>query len=243
VPDTAWTCRVPTLTGSLASIREVVPDDAPTLFELLSDPAVAEHLSSPPPSVGAFAGFIEWARRERAAGHSVCFAIVPKGLHEAVGIIQVRALEPTFFTAEWGFAIGAAFWGTGVFIDAANLVAGFAFGTLKVHRLEARAVSQNGRGHGALQKIGARAEGTLTRSFRKGRRCDNQLLWALREDDWRQRPLLVPRLSAEQVSAQIARAIHEARRTIESARPERPSATTAYPFFLTDSSDDPDAGS
>jgi hypothetical protein len=30
---------------------------------------------------------------------------------QAIGLFQLRSLEPTFETAEWGFAIGTAFWG------------------------------------------------------------------------------------------------------------------------------------
>jgi len=40
----------------------------------------------------------------------VCFGIVPRGMTAAVGIIQVRALEKDFGTAEWGFAILDSDW-------------------------------------------------------------------------------------------------------------------------------------
>ena len=79
----------------------------------------------------------------------------------AIGIFQVRQLEPGFGTAEWGFAIGSAFWGTGVFMDGARMVIDFAFNTIQTHRLEARAAILNGRGNGALRKIGAMQEGIL----------------------------------------------------------------------------------
>src|ERR1700694_393391 len=111
--------------------------------------------------MNAFEGFIAWAQRERSLANSVGFGIVPHGLHAAIGIIQVRAMKPTFFVAEWGFALGSAFWSTGVFPEAAALVAQFAFGTLHVHRLEGRVATANGRGNGALQKIGGSAEGIL----------------------------------------------------------------------------------
>ena len=55
-----------------------------------------------------FEGFIEWAQRERTLGNEVCFGIVPPGLTAAVGIIQLRAQELSWFSAEWGFAIGAS---------------------------------------------------------------------------------------------------------------------------------------
>ena len=86
------------------------------------------------------------------AGAYACFAVTLKGYDTAIGIFQVRELEPGFATAEWGFAIGSAFWGTGVFKASADLVLEFAFDTLGVHRLEARAAVRNGRGTGALRK-------------------------------------------------------------------------------------------
>ena len=43
----------------------------------------------------------------------------------------------------------------------------FAFEAVGVHRLEARAAVRNGRGNGALRKIGAVQEGVLRKSFLK----------------------------------------------------------------------------
>jgi hypothetical protein len=154
----------------------------------------------------------------------------------AVGVIQVRALDLTGVTSEWGFAIGAAFWSTGVFMEAANLVADFAFTTLKVDRLEARAVGRNGRGNGVLHKLGARAEANLVRAFRKDGRSEGQLLWTLREEQWRQRPLMQARFSPAEASEQIVRAIADAARAAatpgdDAARPPH----AEYPFFFTDS--------
>ena len=87
---------------------------------------------------------------------------------------------------EWGFAIGASFWGTGVFLDAAKLTVEFAFETVGVHRLEARAAVLNGRGNGALAKIGAVKEGVLRKSFLRNDVYLDQALWSMVRDDWRQ---------------------------------------------------------
>ena len=229
-----WTEHVQQLSGDRVVVREVVESDAETLVELLSDPRVTEHLSSPPPSVSAFAAFIRWAQRQRATGNGVCFGIVPQGTNSAVGIIQVRALELTFATSEWGFAIGAAFWSTGVFVEAANLVAAFAFDTLKVNRLEARVVGGNGRGNGALHKLGAHPEANLAHAFRKDGRAEPQWLWSLREDDWRERPLVHDRFSSTEAMAQIVKAIDETTRVrSRSPRQDPPAPGPDYPYFLT----------
>ncbi len=104
----------------------------------------------------------------------------------AIGLFQIRQLDPDFATAEWGFAIGRAFWGTGVFASAARLTIDFAFEVVGVHRLEARAAVANGRGNGALAKLGAVREATLRRSFLRDGRFFDQALWSIVRDDWRQ---------------------------------------------------------
>jgi len=101
-----------------------------------------------------------------------------------VGLFQVRQLDSSFETAEWGFAIGSEFWGTGLFTAGADLVLEFSFETLGVRRLEARAAVQNGRGNGALRKTGAVQEGVLRKSFLRGGKHIDQALWALLDEDW-----------------------------------------------------------
>ena len=119
---------------------------------MLSTEEAARFISPPPTTIEGFERFIEWAIAERRVGNYVCFAVVPEGMTSAVGLFQMRALDPTFGVAEWGFAIGSAFWGTGAFVDAARLVIAFAFETVGVHRLEARAsVAQRTRQRGAAQ--------------------------------------------------------------------------------------------
>ncbi len=180
-----WRRTVPVLTGSMVTLREMRLSDAPSLLSMLSTEEVARFISPPPTSIEGFERFIAWTHRERAAGNYVCFAVVPHGMDTAIGIFQVRQLEPDFATAEWGFAIGSAFWGTGMFADGAKMVVDFAFDVIGTHRLEARAAVANGRGNGALRKIGAIQEGVLRKSFlREGEYLD-QTLWTILEDDWR----------------------------------------------------------
>jgi RimJ/RimL family protein N-acetyltransferase len=72
-----------------------------------------------------------------------------------------------------------------VFTNGAELMLEFVFDTLRVHRLEARAAVRNGRGGGALRKVGAVQEGLLRRAFlRNGERLD-QVLYAIVAEDWR----------------------------------------------------------
>jgi RimJ/RimL family protein N-acetyltransferase len=185
VASYGWQDRLPTLCGRSVVLRELRKSDAESLVSLLTSADVMRFISSPPGSVDAFEKFIAWTQSQRVAGTYACFAVTPAGRDTAVGIFQIRATEPRFQTAEWGFALGAPFWGSGLFQEAAALVLEFAFETLGVHRLEARAAVGNGRGNAALRKIGAVREGVLRKSSLKDNEYLDQALFAIVDEDWR----------------------------------------------------------
>jgi RimJ/RimL family protein N-acetyltransferase len=180
-----WRKGLPVLTSGEVTLRELKLCDAPSLLAMLTTEEVARFISPPPTTVEGFERFIVWANAERQAGRYACFAVVPKGMTVAVGIFQVRQLELGFASAEWGFAIGSPFWGTGIFAAGAELVLEFTFETIGVHRLEARAAVRNGRGNGALRKVGAVCEGVLRRSFLRNGEYLDQHLWSILDTDWR----------------------------------------------------------
>ena len=182
--ETNWRQALPVLTGSMVTLRELRLSDAPSLLAMLATDEVARFISPPPTTVAGFERFIAWANAERRAGRYACFAVVPKGMDTAIGIFQVRHLVPGFASAEWGFAIGSAFWGVGLFMSGAQLVLDFAFGVIGVHRLEARAAVRNGRGNGALRKIGAVCEGVLRGSFLRNGEYLDQHLYSILDSDW-----------------------------------------------------------
>ena len=184
VVSSDWRQRLPMMQGTMVTLRELRASDATSLFAMLTTEEVSRFISPPPTTVEGFERFIAWTLRMRELGTYACFAVTVGDSDTAIGIFQLRELEPGFGTAEWGFAIGSAFWGTGAFADAAALLGRFAFETVGVHRLEARAAVKNGRGNGALRKIGAVQEGVLRRSFLKNGEYHDQVLWSILDEDW-----------------------------------------------------------
>jgi len=182
--ETNWRHALPVLTSASVTLRELELTDAPALLAMLTTEEVTRFISPPPTTIDGFERFITWTRQQRAAGSYICFAVVPAGMSTAIGLFQVRSLSSDFSTAEWGFALGSAFWGTGAFSEGARLVVEFAFDTVGIHRLEARASVENGRGNGALRKLGAVQEGLLRRAFLKNGRYHDQVLWSLIDTDW-----------------------------------------------------------
>jgi RimJ/RimL family protein N-acetyltransferase len=180
-----WRDGLPVLTGLGFALRELTVADAPSLHAQLTTDQVSRFISPPPASVAGFERFITWTHRERAAGRYACFAVVPAGETTAVGLFQVRRLEGRDGVAEWGFILGAAYWGTGLFLAGAERVVDFAFTQMGVERLEARASTANGRGNGALAKLGAVQEAVLRQSFERHGGWHDQNLWGLLRADWR----------------------------------------------------------
>jgi len=187
VVSSDWQLGLPVLCGTRIVLRELRKSDAASLFAMLTTEEVSRFISPPPSTVAGFERFIDWTLRQRSAGTYACFAVTVGGDDTAIGIFQLRQLEPDFGTAEWGFAIGSEYWGTGAFKEGAELLLAFAFDTVGVHRLEARAAVKNGRGNGVLRKVGAVHEGVLRKSFLRNGEYLDQTLWAILEEDWRDR--------------------------------------------------------
>ena len=184
-PDrTQWRLGLPFRKGERLALRDLQASDAPSLLALLAPQEVSRFLSPPPATLEGFERFIAWAARTRERGTYVCFAVVPTGSRHAVGFFQLRALDDAFGTAEWGFALGRPFWGTGLFPEGAAMTLDFAFGIMGIRRLEARSVVGNGRGNGALRKIGAVREAILRESFARDGQVHDQALWSILDVDW-----------------------------------------------------------
>ncbi len=190
-----WRSTLPVLGAGQVVLREVQAQDAQALVSLLTTPEITRFISPPPKTAEGFERFIAASQRLRALGEGACFAVTLRDYDTAIGIFQVRQVgapqDPArqiggaIDTAEWGFAIGSAFWGTGVFEQSAALVMEFAFERVRVHRLEARCAVKNGRGGKALMKVGAVPEGILRKAFSCGDEHLDQVLYAIVENDWR----------------------------------------------------------
>lgn len=185
VTTSDWRAGLPVLAGSNFILRELRAEDAPSLLAMLTTEEVARFISPPPTTVEGFERFIAWAQRERELGNYACYGVVPEGMTTAIGLFQLRSLEPGFSSCEWGFAMGSQFWGTGLFVACANAILDFGVDVVGLQRFEARAAVANGRGNGALRKIGAVQEGVLRRSFLRSGQYHDQVLWSILAEDWR----------------------------------------------------------
>ena len=181
----AWTRGLPALRGSLTTLREIELLDAPVLFNALDPSDVAISIEPAPRTRDDLRRYIAWVQWQRALGRAAGFAIVPRGTRHAAGLIQVRRSDLAGAVAEWGIVLAPRYRGTGVAAEASRLMVAFAFDTLGVHRLEARASGVDPRSTGLFRKIGAVREARLRRSFVLGSDVLDDDLWAILKSDWR----------------------------------------------------------
>jgi [ribosomal protein S5]-alanine N-acetyltransferase len=84
-----------------------------------------------------------------------------------------------------GYWIGERFAGRGFMAEALDLLAGYAFDALKLHRIEAACIPANSRSIRVLEKAGFRREGLLRSYLRINGAWQDHYLYALISDDRR----------------------------------------------------------
>jgi len=179
-----WREELPVLTARLVMLREPTSADLRPLMDLLLLADASRFGIDEPLSEMAVQQMLDRIANERSAGVAFTYAITASSTRALVGLVQVRQIDLSWESAEWECTLAPSWRGTGAFIETARLVGSFAFGTVGVHRLEARVLVQNGRANGALRKLGAVQEGILRRSMRRGRDYLDQVLWSMLKEDW-----------------------------------------------------------
>ena len=181
-PD--WRHELPVLTARLVTLREPTSADLRSLLDLLLLADASRFGIDEPLSELAIQQMIGRITSERSAGVAFTYAVTVSSSRAIIGLVQVRQIDLAWESAEWEFTLAPSWRGTGTFLETARLVGSFAFGTVGVHRLEARVLIQNGRANGALRKLGAVQEGILRESARRGAEYVDQVLWSVLKEDW-----------------------------------------------------------
>lgn len=142
-------------------LREPTRRDAPVLFTTICTPEVCEYLPPPPSDVRGLEVTLSQSVRWRRHGRGFAFVIHPAGACGPVGLIQFLARVPSSGAAplwEWGFALGAEHWRTGIFGESARLALDFALNTVRLPAVEAWVVRANSRANRAMEKLDARGD-------------------------------------------------------------------------------------
>jgi len=156
-----WTECLPQLDGRLVSLREVQIEDAGQFEEFLSDPRVYRHVNPPPRDLGEIENWIRLSRIRRADGVRACFAINIKNTNALIGVGQIIR-PPGSGAPQWGWSLAPAVWGSGIFVEVADLLRAFSRTHLGATELVAHVFAMNWRAEQALRKLGSQLVSTAT---------------------------------------------------------------------------------
>jgi ribosomal-protein-alanine N-acetyltransferase len=183
------------LLGPTLTLRYPDVADAPTLFALGADPAVARYFSwGPYERVEEAEAYIAGLPVLRATGELLDFLVVHRE-HGPVGITGLSGLSVRDRRAVVGSWFGHRYWGSGVNRESKALMGHLAFEHLGLERLTAYAASQNTRSQRALERLGFRREGVLAAWHRHGDRVYDVVSFGMIRAAWERSTL--PAVPAE----------------------------------------------
>jgi len=172
------------LLGPTLTLRYPAVADAPTLFALGRDPAVARYFSwGPYERVQEAEAYIADLPIKRATGELLDFLVAHRE-HGPVGITGLSGLSVRDRRAVVGSWFGHRYWGSGVNRESKGLMGHLAFEHLGLERLTAYAASQNTRSQRALERLGFRREGVLAAWHRHGDRVYDVVSYGMVRAAW-----------------------------------------------------------
>jgi ribosomal-protein-alanine N-acetyltransferase len=143
-------------------LQPLAQGDADAIEALTRDPDVGRFTPMPANAPRGFGA--EWiGRYERGwtEGTSAGFAIRDAGTGAFLGIAVVVNVDKTALKAELGYAVSPAARGRGLALRAINLLTGWCFGELAMHRLEMRIDHRNAPSLRVAAQAGYRREGLV----------------------------------------------------------------------------------
>lgn len=179
----------PTLETNRLILRPLIPGDASAIKKAASVREIADTtISIPHPYPdGEAERYISKKIAGFAAGHSVTFAIEPKGKNLFSGIIEIRDIEQEHSQGELSFWLAVEAWGQGYMSEALKPILRFGFVDLYLNRICAYHMVRNPASGKVLQKNGFVQEGLLHQRVRKWGVFEDTVLLAILREDWKEK--------------------------------------------------------
>src|SRR3989475_6842528 len=133
-----WRSELPTLSARLVTLREPTSSDLRPLMDLLLLADASRFGIDEPVSEVAVQQLLNRIAHDREAGVAFTFLVTITSSRAIAGLVQARQIDLSWESAEWECTLAPSWRGTGAFLETARLVGSFAFGTVGVHRLQAR---------------------------------------------------------------------------------------------------------
>ncbi|MDD5208642.1 MAG: GNAT family N-acetyltransferase [Elusimicrobiales bacterium] len=177
---------LPELETPRLRLRKLKAEDAPEMFEYASDPEVARDVTwEAHRTMEDSRGFLNSVVQKYAKKETSEWGLVLKETGKLVGTCGFVWWRPEHARAEFGYALSRKYWGRGLMTEAAAAVIAFAFGRMKLHRLEARCITTNTGSEKVMLKNGMKYEGLLRDVVYEKGGFKSLKLYSLLKDEYR----------------------------------------------------------
>ncbi|MFE3192698.1 GNAT family N-acetyltransferase [Nocardia sp. NPDC059240] len=180
----------PTLTGTTVLLRPFVPEDFEPMLAALRDPEVRRLTGSvhddtiAPEDPDEVARLREWYSSRNAQPDRLDLAITELASGRCVGEAVLNQWDPGNRSCNFRILIGPDGQGRGLGTEATELLVGYGFEKLGLHRISLEVYAFNPRARRAYEKAGFRAEGVLRESLRYGEEWIDATVMSILEGDW-----------------------------------------------------------
>jgi len=141
-----------------------------------------KNLVSPPVDRKSFGEYLDKNKSETNEGFLIC-RISDGAIIGTINLSQI--FRKSFQNAYLGYLLFEKFTGFGLMTEAVELILGYAFKTLKLHRVEANVQPRNTASIKVLQKTNFTKEGFSQKYLKIGGRWRDHERWAIIVEDWR----------------------------------------------------------
>ena len=168
------------------TLRRFVEEDASGAFEnWFSDEDVARPMNwERYTSLEAVEDLLGRVIRSYQSPQFYHWAIVPKEIGEAVGLISVISQSESTEKVQLGYCIGSRWWRQGFASEALSTVIPFFFDEVNVNRIEAFHEPNNPNSGKVMQKCGLQYEGTLRDYYRSAHGLVDACMYSILRRDY-----------------------------------------------------------
>jgi RimJ/RimL family protein N-acetyltransferase len=169
-------------------LRRMEERDLPALVAYRGDPEVARYQSwgaVDETRLRAFIADLRDAEPWSPGGFQIAVAL--RESDALIGDCYFTLLPEDRRQAEIGYTLGRAAQGQGYASEAVRALLGYAFDTLALHRVAARAAAANAPSVALLERLGLRREGLFRQSFWRDGVWLDEVLYAVLAEEWRER--------------------------------------------------------
>lgn len=179
--------KLPTIKGSRVTLRRLVKSDAPTLQRNANNAAVARFLPLMPHPYGMHDA-LEWintTHRQARRDRGYHFGVTVDNSEDIVGVIGLNNVNRKDSNAEVGYWIAEQFWGQGLGREMLNLMLGFCFDQLELHRVYAIVQSNNLGSIKVLEACRMQREGCYREASRMDGRFHDVYIYGILANEFR----------------------------------------------------------